>query len=267
MMLFPKPSPSTPAKSRPTYDLSTDSPIICPSLTGAEENTSFSSPPVPALQRKLLRMSMQGREPSRLRSELYFDDFEKESTRSGDDSVEYLTEDQSSGGVASWEDLGPDSLETVVFNKKSRNPPPTFNPDLSFGDVSMIEGIYDDAARAGAYLDSQQTGTSDVTFGAAPEVVGEHNNLEEPAVQASQTGCAALINEAAGIKTIEIPYTMIDASIQTDRALDVSWYAIQSTSAMMDAAVETGSETIVTCDAGVQVNQSGESRFYSADQC
>ena len=131
----------------------------------------------------------------------------------------------------------------------------------------MIEGIYDDAARAGAYLDSQQMGTSDVTFGAAPEVVGEHNNLEEPAVQASQTGCAALINEAAGIKTIEISYTMIHASIQTDRALDVSWYAIQSTSAMMDAAVETGSKTIVTCDAGVQVNQSGESRFYSADQC
>ena len=30
---------------------------------------------------------------------------------------------------------------------------------------------------------------------------------------------------------------------------------------MMDAAVETGSKTIVTCDAGVQVNQSGDSRF------
>jgi hypothetical protein len=120
LMLFSKPSPLTPAKSRPTYDPSNDSPIVCPSLTGAEENTSFASPPVPALQRKLLRMSMQGKGPSGLRSELQFDDFEHESTMLGDDSMGFLTEDRSPGGhregCSSWEDLGPASLESIVFN-------------------------------------------------------------------------------------------------------------------------------------------------------
>jgi hypothetical protein len=263
LMLFSKPSPSTPAKSRLTYDPSTDSPIVCPSLTGAEENTSSASPPVPALQRKLLRMSMQGKGPSGLRTELQFDDIENESTILGDDSMEYLAEDHSPGGnregCSSWEDLGPTNLESIVFNRKSRNPAPTFDPDVSLGDVSMIEGIYDDATRAGAYLDSQQTGASDITPNVLSEVNSDNHDLENLISSATiQTESGAASIETAGIETVEVASSMVDASIQTETATDVACDATESVSTMIDATVQTETETIVTNDMGVQVYQSGK---------
>jgi hypothetical protein len=142
-MLSNKPSPSTPIRSRTLHDPITDSPIACPSLTGAEENTSFASPPVPALQRKLLRMSMQGRPTSGLRSEVRFEYFEADNTTLGNDSIEILTEDHLNRGIgearSSWEDLGLASEEAIVFNRRVPNPPPAFDPDVSLGDVSLIE--------------------------------------------------------------------------------------------------------------------------------
>jgi hypothetical protein len=263
LMLFSKPSPSTPAKSRPTYDPSTDSPIVCPSLTGAEENTSFASPPVPALQRKLLRMSMQGKGPSGLRTELQFDDIENESTILGDDSMEYLAEDHSPAGhregCSSWEDLVPTNLESIVFNRKSRNPAPAFDPDVSLGDVSMIEGIYDDAARAGAYLDSQQTGTSDITPNVLSEVNSDNHDLEDlisPATIQTESGTVSI--ETTGIETVEVASSMVDASIQTETATDVACDATEPVSTMIDATAQTETETIITNDMGVQVYQSGK---------
>lgn len=266
LMLFSKPSPSTPAKSRAAYDPSTDSPIVCPSLTGAEENTSFASPPVPALQRKLLRMSMHDKGPSGLRSELQFDDFEHESTIAGDDSMEYLTEEQSLGGghregSLSWEDLGPTNLESIVFNRKSRNPAPTFDPDVSLGDVSMIEGIYDDAARAGAYLDLQQTGASDITPNVHSEVDSDDLDSEELISSASiRTESLAQHNEEAKVEPVEAAPSMVDASIQTKIATEVPCDATELASAMIDASIQTETGSIVTSDVGVQVNQLGESR-------
>jgi hypothetical protein len=266
LMLFSKPSPSTPAKSRTTYDPSTDSPIVCPSLTGAEENTSFASPPVPALQRKLLRMTMQSKGPSGLRSELQFDDIEHESTVLDDDSMEFLAEDHFPGshreGSSSWEDLGPINLESIVFkrkSRKSRNPAPTFDPDVSLGDVSMIEGIYDDAARAGAYLDSQQTGASDITPNVLSEVNSDNHDLEDLISSATiQTESGAVSFETAGIETVEVASSMFDASIQTEAANDVACDATESVSTMIDATVQTETDTIVTYDIGVQVYLSGK---------
>jgi hypothetical protein len=254
LMLCSKTSPSTPAKSRTTYDPSNDSPIVCPSLTGAEENTSFASPPVPALQRK---------GPSGLRSELQFDDFENESTILGDDSMEFLTEDHSPGGhregCSSWEDLGPTNLESIVFNRKSRNPAPTFDPAVSLGDVSMIEGIYDDAAWAGAYLASQQTGASDITPNVLSEVNSDTHDLEDLISSATiETESGAVSIETAGIETVEVTSSMVDASIQTETATDVACDATESVPTMIDATVQTETETIVTNDMGVQVYQSGK---------
>ena len=260
-MLFSKPSPSTPAKSRPTYDPSIDSPIVCPSLTGAEENSSFASPPVPALQRKLLRMSMQGKGPSGLRTELQFDEFEDGSTILGSDSIEYLTEDHFPGGhregSSSWEDLGPTSLESIVFNRKPRNSSPVFDPDVSLGDVSMIEGIYDDAARAGAYLDSQQTGNTDVTPNVLSEINGDDHDSEDLILSSTtQTESGAESTEAAGIEPAKAPSSMIDASIQTEIATEVT--SDEPASTMVDATVQTETETMVTNDVGVQVYQPGK---------
>jgi hypothetical protein len=263
LMLFSKPSPSTPAKSRPSYDPSTDSPIVCPSLTGAEENTSFASPPVPALQRKLLRMSLQGKGPSGLRSELQFDDFENRTTIAGENSMEYLAEDRSPEGgregSSSWEDLGASNLESVVFNRKSRNPPPAFAPDVSLGDVSMIEGIYDDATRAGAYLGSQQTGASDITPNVLSEVNSDDHDSEDLiSSSTSQTESIAQQNEEAGAALVKAAPPMVDASIQTEIATEDACDAIESVSTMIDAPVQTETETIVTNDVGVQVCQLGE---------
>jgi hypothetical protein len=263
LMLFSKPSPSTPAKSRGTYDLSTESPIVCPSLTGAEENTSFASPPVPALQRKLLRMSMQGKGPSGLRTELQFDDFENESTILGDDSMEFLTEDHSPRGhregCSSWEDLDPTNLESIVFNRKSRNPAPTFDPEVSLGDVSMIEGIYEDATRAGAYLDSQQTGASNITPNVLSETNSDNHDFEDLILaSANQTESGAVPIEAAGIEIAEVASSMVDASIQTEIPIEVARNAVESVFHMIDATVQTETEIIVTNDMGVQVYQSGK---------
>ena len=264
-MLFSKPSPSTPAKSRPTYDPSIDSPIVCPSLTGAEENTSFASPPVPALQRKLLRMSMQGKGPSGLRTELQFDEFEDGGTILGNDSIEYLTEDHFPGGhregSSSWEDLGHTSLESIVFNRKSRNPPPAFDPDVSLGNISLIEGIHDDAARAGAYLDSQQTGNTDITPNVLSETNGNDHDSEDLILSSTtQTESGAVSTEAAGIETAKAVSSMVDASIQTEIAIEVA--SDQPTSIMVDATVQTETETIVTNDVGVQVYQPGKPKPY-----
>jgi hypothetical protein len=272
LMLFSKPSPSTPAKSRGTYDLSTESPIVCPSLTGAEENTSFASPPVPALQRKLLRMSMQGKGPSGLRTELQFDDFENESTILGDDSMEFLTEDHSPRGhregCSSWEDLGPTNLESIVFNRKSRNPAPTFDPDVSLGDVSMIEGIYDDATRAGAYLDSQQTGASDITSNVISEVNSDDHVLEHLILSTTnQTESGDVPTEAAGIKTADAASSMVDASVQTEIATEAACDAIESVSTMVDALIQTELRIIVTNDVGVQIDPKGEHQVRGGTQC
>jgi hypothetical protein len=148
-----------------------------------------------------------------------------------------------------------------MFNKKTRNPPPTFDPDVSLGDVSMIDGIYDDAARAGAYLDSQQTGTSNITPDPLSVVDGNDLDLKDlKASSTSQTESTALLKEVSRTDTAAAAPSMVDASIQTAIPAQISCDSLESPSAMIDATVQTEIGTIVKCDAGVQVNQMSESR-------
>ena len=209
---------------------------------------------------------MQDKGPSGLRSELQFDDFEHESTIAGGNSTEYLTEDRSPGGghkegSLSWEGLGPTNSESIVFNRKSRNPAPTFDPDVSLGDISMIEGIYDDAARAGAYLDSQKTGASDITPNVLSEVDSDNLDSEELISSATiRAESLAQHNQEAEVEPVDAAPPMVDASIQTEIATEVACDTFESASAMIDASIQTETGSIVTSDVGVQVNQLGESR-------
>jgi hypothetical protein len=142
---------------------------------------------------------------------------------------------------------------------KSRNPAPTFDPDVSLGDVSMIEGIHDDAARAGAYLASQQTGESDITPNILSEVNSDDRDLEDLISSATiQTESGAVSIETAGIETVEAASSMVDASLQTETATDLACDTTESVSTMIDATVQTETETIVTNDVRVQVYQSGK---------
>lgn len=158
MMLSNKPSPSTPARSRNSPDSFTHSPIVCPSLTGAEENTSFASPPVPALQRKLLRLSMSARPTSGLRNEMRVEDHADESTVFGSDSIEHLEHGrslrESLNSRSGLENVGDVIGGPFLFNTRIPHRPPSSDADTSLGEISMIEGIYDDATRAGEYLES-----------------------------------------------------------------------------------------------------------------
>lgn len=246
------------------YDSSTDSPIICPSLTGAEENTSFASPPVPALQRKLLAMSLQGKGPSKLRSELQFHESEDEDTILDDDSMEVLVEDQFGKGYResslSWEDLGPESLESTIFNRKPRNPAPTLDPDVSLGDVSVIEGIYEDAAQAGAYLDSQLTGHINTTPRLAAKSDGGNHDIEilDAFPTSRQDESAAVHHEVSLHETIVPKAIMIDANIQTDFEDKITGEATLSANVMVDAIIQTEVELKSTFDAGIQVTYTGK---------
>jgi hypothetical protein len=155
VLLSNKPSPFTPAKSRTLVHTPISSPANCPSLTGAEENTTFASPPVPALQRRLLQMSARGKaegevkKGSGLRYESSFS-FSDESMLVEEDYLETLQDEGLDEEEVEAGETTPKRREDS--SKRASHPPPAFDPEASLGDVSIIEGIEDDVGRAEEYL-------------------------------------------------------------------------------------------------------------------
>lgn len=65
--------------------------------------------------------------------------------------VEVLQDDHDEAGW--WDRGGRSTVEQGDIGKKRQsNPPPFFDPEMSLGDVSIIEGIEDDVVRAEEYL-------------------------------------------------------------------------------------------------------------------
>lgn len=160
VLLSNKPSPFTPAKSRTLVHTPISSPANCPSLTGAEENTTFASPPVPALQRRLLQMSARGKaegevkKASGLRYEQSFS-FSDESMLVEEDYLETLQDEGVDEEEVEAGETTPKRREDS--SKRAAHPPPAFDPEASLGDVSIIEGIEDDVGRAEEYLSDGDT--------------------------------------------------------------------------------------------------------------
>jgi hypothetical protein len=228
LLLATKPSPSTPARSQKSqlHDTSFDSPHACPSLTGAEENTTFASPPVPALARKLLRKSMQGQPTSGLRSEICFDNLSDEFSMLDQDSMEIMQDEQQDG----FEGHRSTNEKSFGFTdggnggsaKKIANPPPTFDPEQSLGDISVIEGISLDAAQAGAYLDNLsrpediQFDTGSLLQGTNEEGEAPEERLDNYASVSSQTELLMTTISQACVSGDDSTPDMVNATIQTD---------------------------------------------------
>jgi len=229
LLLSSKPTPSTPARSRNPghHESPFDSPNACPSLTGAEENTTFASPPVPALARKLLRMSMQGRPSSGLRTELRFDNFSDDSTVLGQDAMEIMQDEDCKN---QYHDTKRDAVSSA---RKLSNPPPTFDPELSLGDMSLIEGISLDAAQADAYLDDISTPNDSCTS----RLVNETTDVEE------ENSLDRVDNHASVSSQTEPPIASVP------KACGYS----DSTSHLVDATMQTDENLRAYCDMAVQV--------------
>lgn len=256
LIMSNKTFPSTPARAQSSHDSSIESPLACPSLTGAEENSSFSSPPVPALQRKLLRLCLQGRPSSGLKSEARFEAFADENLETEDDSIEFLREARPSRGYVEGgngcDGLAEAELQSIVLNKRVSNPPPAFDPDASLGNISMIEDIYDDATRAGAYLDSLVNVSEATQRSSAHEM--EH--LDESA-SSSQDKSSAAQSEVT-VFELEVPRPTSQMVVQTEGESAVVSKDIALSALMFDVTTQTETDVKVFSDVGVQVTQIGE---------
>lgn len=173
VLLSNKSSPFTPVKLRDLVHSPSSSPAICPSLTGAEENTTFASPPVPAVQRRLLQMSARrtgdasAAGGSRLKNELSFGE-DIESMES--EEVEVLQDDHTEADM--WEKVTAriPGLPNAT-SKKHYNPPPVFDPEISLGDVSIIDGIEEDVVRAAEHLSEDKSAATKLDVG--PDVLAD----------------------------------------------------------------------------------------------
>ena len=259
LIMSNKTFPSAPARARSSHDSSIESPLACPSLTGAVENSSFSSPPVPALQRKLLRLSLQGRPRSGLKSEVRFEASADENLETKGDSTEFLKETRLSRGHVegdtSWNGLADADLESIVFKKRASHPPPAFDPDATLGDISINEDIYEDATRAGAYLDSLEN-VSEATQKSSPH---EMKYLDESASSSQDESSAAHPEVTVFELEVSRPTSqMVDADVQTEGESEVVSKDIALSALMVDVTTQTETDVKVFSDVGVQVTQIGE---------
>jgi hypothetical protein len=85
-------------------------------------------------------------------------DCREESMRMEQDTMEAVQEERKEHEDAQWisDDTTafPDTRTSREYDGRPANPPPVFDPDQSLGDVSIVEGISSDVARASRYLDA-----------------------------------------------------------------------------------------------------------------
>lgn len=193
VFLSNKPSPFTPAKSRALVHTPTSSPAVCPSITGAEENTTFASPPVPALQRRLLESRAGGRPDGEVKqkSGLRFErSFSFSDERKGipveEDYMETLQDDEE------FEENTPKGMKDTP--KKVHNPARTSDPEVSLEAVSIIKGIGEDVGRAEEYLANREVLGKTCELEPAPTSIG--SIIVDPVPEAEAQASARALGEA-----------------------------------------------------------------------
>jgi len=183
-------------------------------------------------------MSIQGRPSSGLRTELRYDSFPDDSTVLDQEAMEIMQDEQ-------CEDQDRDmNREPVSSVRKLPNPPPTFDPELSLGDISLIEGISLEAAQAGAYLDEVSTANDFCTS----SLVNEATDVEE------ETSLERVDDHASVYSQTEPPIASVPEACGSS----------DSTSHMVDATMQTDENLRAYCDMAVQVHVSSESTAWSS---
>ena len=188
-----------------------------------------------------------------------FEAFADENLETEDDSIEFLREVRPSGGYVEGgtgcDGLAEAELEPIVFNKRISNPPPAFDPDASLGNISMIEDIYDDATRAGAYLDSLVNVSEATQRSSAHEM----KHLDESASSSQDESSAA--HPDVTVFELEVPRPtsqMVDADVQPEGESEVVSKDIALSALMVDVTTQTETDVKVFSDVGVQVTQIGK---------
>lgn len=187
-------------------------------------------------------MSMQERPTSGLRSELRLDNLSDDVTMLDQEAMEIMQDESEDHKQSSAKDksFGLTEGGHGGFTRRMANPPPTFDPEQSLGDISVIEGISLDAAQAGAYLDNLL-------------------NLDDPGIDTS-----SLLQKATHGEE-EVPVERLDdyasvcsqiepAMVPTAQACEL----IHATSHMTDATIQTDDVAQVYCDMAVQAQVPSE---------
>ena len=134
--------------------------------------------------------------------------------------------------------------DAVSSARKLSNPPPTFDPELSLGDMSLIEGISLDAAQADAYLDDISTPNDSCTS----RLVNETTDVEE----------------GTSLKVADNYTSVSSQSEPSITPVPEACGSSDSTSHMVDAAMQTDENLRAYCDMAVQVHVSSESTAWSS---
>jgi len=208
---------------------------------------------------------MQGRPSSGLRTELRFDSFSDGSTVLDQDAMEIMQDEQCENQE---HDTNRDSIGSA---RKPLNPPPTFDPELSLGDISLIEGISLDAAQAGAYLDNISTANDSYTS----SLVKESTDVEEgtslkvadnyTSVSSQSEPSITPVPEACG--SSDSTSHMVDAAMQTDENLRA--YCDMAVQVLVPSEFTAPSSLTktgpTTCDVGTQASQGDGSKLLASE--
>lgn len=208
---------------------------------------------------------MQGRPSSGLRTELRFDNLSDDSTVLEQDAMEIMQDEECENQK---HDTNRDSIGSA---RKPLNRPPPFDPELSLGDISLIEGISLDAAQADAYLDDISTPNDSYTS----RPVNDTTDVEE------ETSLARVDNHASVSSQTEPPIAsvpeacgssdstshMVDATMQTDENLRA--YCDMAVKSLVPSEFTAPSSLTktgpTTCDVGTQASQGDGSKLLASE--